>query len=85
MISSSIYVRIVAADKNRGYIILVGYDAKIVQRTAIQQVSLSVLSKANIQTAFGRIKANYRASELRDVTADGIKKRIEKEIQASGL
>lgn len=85
MIASTIFVRIVAADKNRGYIILVGYDAKIVQRTAIQQVSLSVLSKANIEAAFERIKANYNASELRDVTADGIKKRIEKEIQASGL
>ncbi len=85
MIASTIFVRIVAADKNRGYIILVGYDAKIVQRTAIQQVSLSVLSKANIEAAFERIKANYNASELRDGTADGIKKRIEKEIQASGL
>ena len=85
MIASTIFVRIVAADKNRGYVILVGYDAKIVQRTAIQQVSLSILSKANIEAAFERIKANYNASELRDVTADGIKKRIEKEIQASGL
>lgn len=78
MISSAIFVRIVSADKNRGFIILVGYDAKVVQRTAIQQVSLSIATKANLDAAFARIKTNYNASELRDVTADGIKKRLEK-------
>lgn len=79
MISSTIFVRVVPADKNRGYILLVGYDAKIVQRTAVQQISISVSTRAALNEAIERVRANYRPSEIRDVTHDGIKKRLAKE------
>ena len=85
MISSQIYVRIVEADRQRGYSILVGYDPKVVQRTAIQQVSLSVLTKANLEAAFERIKQAYHTSDLRDVTDSSIKKRLDKLFAASEL
>ena len=83
MITSPIFVRVVSADKGRGYIVLIGYDAKIVQRTAIQQMTLSVPTRANLDAIFARIKSNYNATELRDVTAPGIKQRLEKEFQST--
>ena len=78
MIASPIFVRVVAADKDRGFAVLVGYDAKVVQRTAIQQVSITGTKRQELVAAIDRIRVNYNASEIRDVTADGIKRRLEK-------
>lgn len=78
MIASTIFVRVVPADKNRGFVLLVGYDAQIVQRTAIQSISISIPTRANIDAAIARVKTNYNAAEVRDVTHDGIKSRLAK-------
>ena len=79
MIASTIYVRVVAADKNRGYTLLVGYDKAVVQRTAIQQISISVPTRANLDDAIQRVKVNYNAAAIVDATAPGIVKRLAKE------
>lgn len=79
MISSTIFVRVVPADRNRGYNLLVGYDNKIVARTAIQQVSISIPTRINLDAAIERVRLNYSASEVRDVTEPGLKKRLAKE------
>ena len=82
MISSTIYVRLVAADKDRGFVLLVGYDNRIVQRTAIQSISISVPTQHYLDAAIERVKANYSASEVRNVTEAGIVKRFEKAAKA---
>jgi hypothetical protein len=79
MITSTIFVRTVNADKGRGFVLLVGYDAKIVQSNAIQQISLTTGTEAEYAAAIARVKANYNASEIRDVTNDGIKRKMEKQ------
>lgn len=83
MIASPIFVRVVAADKNRGFVMLVGYDAKVVQRTAIQQISLTGVRRTELQAALDRVKTSYNASVVNDVTGDGIKKRLEKNFQST--
>lgn len=78
MISSTIFVRVVPADRDRGFILLVGYDKQVVQRTAIQQISISVPTRDNLDAALDRVKRNYNASSLFDATAPGIVKRLAK-------
>jgi len=78
MISSAIFVRIVPADRDRGFICLVGHDAQVVQRTAVQQLTISVPTRSAIDAVLERVRANYNASELRNVTAAGVQKRLEK-------
>lgn len=78
MIASTLFVRVVPADKDRGFVLLVGYDAQIVQRTAVQQVSISIATRENLNAAIERVRLNYNAKDVRDITADGIKKKLAK-------
>ena len=57
--------------------LLVGWDAKIVQSTASQIITLSGLSNRDqLNAAIARVQANYTCSEVRDVTAEGIKTKL---------
>lgn len=78
MISSTIFIRVITQDRDRGFALLVGYDAKLVQSTAIQIITLSVPSRAGLDQAIAYVKRSYNASEVRDVTATGIVKRLKK-------
>jgi hypothetical protein len=79
MIAGTIYVRVVSADKNRGWVLLVGYDNKVVQRTAIQQVSLSAVTRTSLTASIERVRLSYSATTVTDVTEEGIKRKLAKE------
>ena len=78
MNGGTIFVRVVPQDRDRGYMLLVGYDAAVVQRTAIQYMTISDFSRASLDAAIARVKANYSAGEVRDVTAPGLMKKFAK-------
>lgn len=78
MIKAPVFVRVVSQDKQRGYTLLVGYDKSVVQRTAVQQITLSNLTRASLAHAIGIVKTSYSASMVHDVTAPGIAKKLEK-------
>ncbi len=78
MISSTLYVRIVPQDKDRGYMMLVGYDPKVVQSTAMQYFTLNAISREVVNGALQRIRTSYNASEIKDVTPVGLKKKLAK-------
>ena len=78
MISSTLFVRVVPQDRDRGYMLLIGYDAKIVQSTAIQYITLTNITRASLDAMIAKAKASYNASEIRDVTASGIAKKLKK-------
>jgi hypothetical protein len=78
MLASKLYVRVVPQDKDRGYVLLAGYDNKVVQRTAIQSTTLSVPTRASLDAAIARMKASNSAAEVEDCTAPAIKKKLAK-------
>jgi len=78
MLASTLYVRVVPQDKDRGYVLLMGYDAAVVQRTAIQSTTLSATTRASLNAAIERLKAGNSAAEVRDVTAPAIQKKLAK-------
>lgn len=78
MLKSPLYVRVVTQDRDRGFMLLVGYDSKIVQSTAIQICTLTAITRESLNSVLERVSKDYSASEIRDVTALGIKKRLAK-------
>jgi hypothetical protein len=78
MLASTLFVRVVPQDKNRGYVLLAGYDAAVVQRTAIQSTTLSVPTRESLNKAIASLKASNSAAEVRDVTAPAIQKKLAK-------
>jgi len=78
MLASTLFVRVVPQDKDRGYCLLAGYDASVVQRTAIQTMTLSAVTRASLNAAIERMKVANSAAEVRDVTAPAIQKKLAK-------
>ena len=76
MIASTLYVRVVPQDKDRGFMLLAGYDSSVVQRTALQYTTLSVLTRTSLNAAVERMRVNNSAKDVRDVTAPAIQKRL---------
>lgn len=77
MISSTVFVRVVPQDRDRGYMLLVGYDNKVVQRTAAEFITLNNVTRASLNSVIEMIRKSYRASEIKDVTAPGITKKLQ--------
>jgi len=78
MLASTLFVRVVPQDKDRGYVVLAGYDPAVVQRTAIQCTTLSVPTRESLNRAIANLKASNSAAEVRDVTAPAIQKKLAK-------
>ena len=78
MLASTLFVRVVPQDKDRGYMLLCGYDAGVVQRTALQYTTLSAPTRTSLNAAIARMQADNSAAEVRDVTAPSILKKLAK-------
>lgn len=78
MIKSTLFVRVVPADRDRGYILLVGYSPDLVQSSAIQYTTLTDITRATINNAISRIQAAYNGSEIKDITAPALKRKLQK-------
>lgn len=76
MLASTLYVRVVPADKNRGYVLLAGYDSSVVQRTAIQYTTLGDPTRESLTAAIERLRASNSAKEVRDCTAPALQKKL---------
>jgi hypothetical protein len=78
MIASTLFVRIVPADKDRGYCLLAGYDPALVQRTAHQTMTLNAVTRESLTKAIAHVKTTNNAAEVRDITAPAIQKKLKK-------
>lgn len=76
MLASTLFVRVVPADKDRGFMLLAGYDAAVVQRTAIQYTTLTVMTRESLNAAIERMRAANSAKEVKDCTAPAIQKKL---------
>ena len=78
MIANTLYVRVVPQDKDRGYMLLAGFDSGVVQSTCAQYTTLSAVSRASLDAAIAAMQARFNAAEVKDVTPVGIKRRLAK-------
>jgi hypothetical protein len=78
MISSPLYYRIIPQDRDRGYQILASWDKHVIARTAVQQRSLSSMSRAELVCIIADMKTRYSASEVRDVTDKNVQIQLRK-------
>ena len=78
MLANTLFVRVVNQDKDRGYMLLAGYDSGVVQRTCLSYTTLNAVTRTDLNTAIARMKANHNAAEVRDCTAPAIQKKLAK-------
>jgi hypothetical protein len=78
MLASILYVRVVPQDKDRGFMLLAGYDSSVVQRTAVQYTTLSAMTRESLNAAIERLRIANSAKEVKDCTAPAIQKRLVK-------
>ena len=78
MIAGTLYVRVVPQDKDRGYMLLAGFDSAVIQRTAAQYTTLSDPTRATLDAAIARMQKIYSASAVKDVTAASVVKKLAK-------
>lgn len=78
MLASTLYVRVVPADRDRGFILLCGYDAGVVQRTALSYTTLSNMTRESLNAGIERLRAGHSAKEVKDVTAPAVAKKLAK-------
>ncbi len=79
MIASTVFVRVTAQDRKRGYQLLAGFDSKLVIATATRVMTLNgVLTRDQLNDAIARVAKDLNASDVRDVTASGIQTQLRK-------
>jgi hypothetical protein len=83
MIANTLFVRVVPQDKDRGYMLLAGFDSAVIQRTAAQYITLSDPSRASLNSLIEVLKKRYNAAEVRDVTSSNILRRLAKKFGES--
>ena len=74
----TIYIRVVPADKDRGYVLLVGFDSKVVQSTCANYTTLGGITRPILDAAIERMKVEYKASTVKDVTAPTLQRKLQK-------
>lgn len=74
----TLFVRVVPQDKDRGYMLMAGYDAQIVQSNCASYTTLSDINRATLDAAMERMRTNYNAVTIRDVTAPALQRKLQK-------
>lgn len=78
-IASTVFVRVTAQDRQRGYQLLASFDSKVVVSTATRVLTLNgALTRDQLNAAIDRVAKELNASEVRDVTAAGIQAQLRK-------
>jgi hypothetical protein len=78
MLASTLYVRVVQQDNKRGFMLLAGYDSKVVQRTCIQYTTLTAVTRDSLNAAVERMRVANSAAAVKDCTAPDIQKKLMK-------
>lgn len=74
---NTLFVRVVAQARNRGYMLLCSFDDTVVQRTAIQYVTLGNITRELLDACIGKLKQTHNAEGVMDVTSPGLQRKLE--------
>lgn len=75
--TSNLYARIIPADRDRGYVVLLSWEKPVVQRTCTQMTTMGTISRAEINRVIAEAAAYYKAQVV-DVTDPGLQKKLAK-------
>jgi hypothetical protein len=78
MIASTLFVRVVPQDKDRGYMLLAGFEPKMVQSNCANYTTLNDISRRVLDEAIERMKQSFGAKEVKDATPDALKRKLAK-------
>ncbi len=74
----TLYTRVIPQARNRGFMLIAGFEAALSQKTMVRYVTLSSLAIDAISAAMEEVTAMLGAKEIQDVTKDDMLKRIGK-------
>jgi len=74
----TLFTRVIPQARNRGFMLLAGFDAALSQKTMVRYVTLSSLQRAAIDAALAEVTKMLGAKEVQDVTKDDVAKKIAK-------
>lgn len=72
MKNGTLYYRVVAQDRGRGYMLLIAWGKPVVQRNCEQITTLSVLTEASLARTLESVKTLYSAGLMVDVTDSNV-------------
>jgi hypothetical protein len=78
MIANTLYVRVVPQDRDRGYMLLAGFDSKVVQSTCARYTTLSAVTRESLNEVIDTMRVQFNAAEVRDCTAPNIVRQLKK-------
>jgi len=78
MKGGTMYARIVPADRDRGYVMMVSWSKPVVQRTCQQQRTMSAITRKSIDDALEQFRIDYGVMEVQDLTDPGLKRKLAK-------
>jgi len=73
---SVVYIRIVPADRDRGFMLLASFIKPVVQKTAFQISSLTAISRKNLDAIIAAIQKSYDPLEIIDTTGAGLQNQL---------
>lgn len=76
MNGGTLFSRVIPADKDRGFVLLLSWEKPVVQRTCYSMSSMSAPSRAGLDALIAAAVARTNASKVIDVTAPAIVNRL---------
>lgn len=77
-LATEVYVRIVTQGRDHGFMLLVGFEPRIVAATATKIITLTAPTRSSINYMIEKVKKDFNATTVRDITADGILRQLRK-------
>jgi len=78
IIASPLYIRVITADRDRGYMLLLSWTKPVNQRTAHQISTLSSPTRVSLDAIIASAIRMAKVTEVIDVTESGIKRQLAK-------
>lgn len=78
MIANTLYIRVVPQDRDRGFMLLAGFDSKVVQSTCSQYTTLGGITRNSLNEAIAVMQTRFNAADVRDCTAPNILRQLKK-------
>jgi len=78
MKGSTLFYRIIPADRDRGYVLLTSWSKPVVRVSCYTNSSMSYPTRVSLNSLLAAIKATSGAETLVDVTEPGIVKKLAK-------
>jgi hypothetical protein len=71
-----LFIRVIPQNRNRGFMLVAGFDAAVNQTTMVRYVTLQGITQAVLDKGIKEITAMLGAKEVVDVTKDDVYKKL---------